>query len=266
MFDQILVTMIDTSLLLSGGAIVVLLYAANEIGFRIGLWRARHRPAHERDLAGIGTITTGMLGLLAFTLSLTINIAQNRFELRRGFVVQEANVIESAWLRSKLVAGDQGPKVTALVEAFARTQLAYVSSNSFDVEPELIARKAALQKQIWQAMLTITREQPSTSTSALATAVLEMFSVARTERFAFESRVPANMSWMLMAGSLLAIGAMGYHSGVSGSRQIVLTSLLLVMWAGGMVLVADLNRPRIGSVRVDPAPLAWIVQDFDQQQ
>ena len=49
-----------------------------------------------------------------------------------------------------------------------------------------------------------------------------------------------------MAGSLLAIGAMGYHLGVSGARQVVLTSLLLVMWAGGMVLIADLNRPASG--------------------
>ncbi len=100
----------------------------------------------------------------------------------------------------------------------------------------------------------------------LGAALIEMFNAAQTERFAFESRVPSNMSWMLMAGTLLAIGAMGYHSGVSQTRQIVLTSLLLVMWAGGMALVADLNRPRIGSVRVDPAPLVWVVRDFDQQR
>jgi hypothetical protein len=256
MLDQIIVTIIDISLVLFGAVIVVLLYAANEIGFRIGRWRARNCPAHDRDLNGIGTITAGMLGLLAFTLSLTINIAQNRFEFRRGLVVQEANAIEGAWLRSKLIMGEEGPVITTLIEAFAKVQLAYVSSDTFDVEPKLILQKTALEKQIWQAMETLSREQPSTSTAMLGAALIEMF----------ESRVPANMSWMLMAGSLLAIGAMGYHSGVSQTRQIVLTSLLLVMWAGGMALVADLNRPRIGSVRVDPAPLAWTVRDFDQQR
>jgi hypothetical protein len=101
MLDHIVVTMIEISLVLFGGVIVILLYVANEIGFRIGSWRARHRPARERDLIGIGTMTAGMLGLLAFTLSLTINIAQNRFEFRRGPVVQQANAIEAAWLRSK---------------------------------------------------------------------------------------------------------------------------------------------------------------------
>jgi hypothetical protein len=42
-------------------------------------------------------------------------------------------------------------------------------------EPELISRKEALQKQIWQAMQTITREQLSTSTSTLAAAALRIF-------------------------------------------------------------------------------------------
>ncbi len=97
------------------------------------------------------------------------------------------------------------------------------------MEPKLIAQKEALQTRIWQAVEAVVRTQPSASTSALAAAVIEMFNAAQTERFAFESRVPANMSWMLMGGSLLAIGAMGYHFGASGSRHLVLTSLPLVM-------------------------------------
>jgi hypothetical protein len=264
MIDRALDTLMDTSLLLFGVVVLALLYAANETGFHVGLWRARHRPAHERDLAGIGTITAGMLGLLAFTLGLTINIAQARFEARRNLVVQEANAISTAWLRSKLIASDEGPTITGLVEAFAKVELAYVSTDSFDAEPGLIARTNDLQAQMWQAAQTVARRDPSSITASLITALINMFDAAVAERFAFESRVPADLSWMLLAGSLLAIGAMGYHLGASGSRQVVLTALLLVMWAGGMVLIADLNRPRIGAIRVDPAPLIWTMQGFGQ--
>jgi hypothetical protein len=99
MFDGSLAMLTDRTLFLFGGVVLALLYSANETGYRIGLWRARQRSAHDRDLAGIGTITTGMLGLLAFALGLTINIAQSRFEARRGLVVNEANAIDTAWLR-----------------------------------------------------------------------------------------------------------------------------------------------------------------------
>lgn len=266
MLDRVLATLTDTSLLLFALLVLALLYAANEAGFHIGLWRGRHRPAHERDLAGIGTITAGMLGLLAFTLGLTINIAQGRFEARRTLVVQEANAISAAWMRSKLIAGDEGPTITAMVEAFGKVELAYVSSDSFAVEPALIARRVSLQRQIWQAAQSVARRDPSSMTTSLITALINMFEAAVAERFAFESRVPADLLGMLLAGSLIAIGAMGYHLGVSGSRQVVLTALLLVMWAGGMALIADLERPRIGAIRVDPAPLVWVVDGFDQER
>jgi hypothetical protein len=262
MLEHGLNSLIDFSLVLFGALVAAVLFASNEIGYRIGVHRAQRRAAGEHEHIGIGTITAGMLGLLAFTLSLTINIAQNRYEARRGLVLQEANSVQAAWLRSKLIGGERGPPVTTMIEEFAKVQLAYVSTDRFDAEAGLIARKTALEAQIWHAMQVLSREQPNNATSGLALALTEMFGAARAERFAFVSQVPAGMTWMLMAGSVLAIGALGYHLSASGSRHIVLTSLLLVMWAGGIVLIADLNRPRIGTIRVDPAPLKWTIDDF----
>lgn len=266
MIVHMLATLIDTSLILFGALILAALYAANEIGHYIGVRRGRRRPTQDRDLAGIGSITTGMLGLLAFALGLTINIAQARFETRRNLVAQEAGAISSAWMRSKLLPGEQGQAITARVEEFAKVELAFVSANTFDVEPALIARADDLQSQIWKIMRNVTQQNGSTLMLSESSALIDMFNAALMERFAFESQVPADLSWMLMAGSLLAIGAMGYHFGASGTRHMVMTSLLLVMWAGGMVLIADLNRPRIGAIRVDPSPLVWVIQGFVQPE
>jgi hypothetical protein len=262
MLEQALNSLIDFSLVLFGALVGAVLVASSEIGYRIGMYRAQRRPAGEQEHIGVGTITAGMLGLLAFTLSLTISSAQNRYEARRGLVLQEANSVQAAWLRSKLIGGERGPPVTAMIEEFAKVQLAYVSTDRVEDEAGLIARKTALEAQIWQAMQVLSREQPTNATSGLVLALIEMFGTARAERFAFASRVPASMAWMLMAGSVLAIGALGYHLRTSGSRHIVLTSLLLVMWAGGIVLIADLNLPRIGTINVDPAPLQWTIDDF----
>ena len=99
------------------------MFASNEIGYRIGAHRAQRRPAGEQEHIGIGTITAGMLGPLAFTLSLTINIAQSRYEARRGRVLQEANSVQAAWSRSRLIGGERGPPVTAMIELFAKVQL-----------------------------------------------------------------------------------------------------------------------------------------------
>src|SRR5277367_6399382 len=91
MLEQALNSLIDFSLVLFGALVAAALFASNEIGYRIGVHRTQRRPAGEQEHIGIGTITAGMLGLLAFTLSLTINVAQGRYEARRGLVLQEAN-------------------------------------------------------------------------------------------------------------------------------------------------------------------------------
>jgi hypothetical protein len=55
---------------------------------------------------------------------------------------------------------------------------------------------------------------------------------------------------------------MGYQFGLTGARHPILVSLVLVMWTGAMVLIIDLNRPRLGAIRVDPGPLLWTIQGF----
>jgi hypothetical protein len=262
MLEQALNSLIDFSLVLFGALVAAVLFASNEIGYRIGMYRAQRRPAGEQEHIGVGTITAGMLGLLAFTLSLTISSAQNRYEARRGLVLQEANSVQAAWLRSKLIGGERGPPVTAMIEEYAKVQLGYVSTDRVEDEAGLIARKTALEARIWHAMQALSRDPPTSTTAGLASALIEMFGAARAERFAFASQVPADMTWMLVAGSVLAIGALGYHLSASGRRHLVLTSLLLVMWAGCIVLIVDLDRPRIGAIRVDPAPLKWTIDDF----
>jgi hypothetical protein len=41
---------------------------------------------------------------------------------------------------------------------------------------------------------------------------------------------------------------------------MVLSMLLLVMWAGAIVSITDFSRPREGSLRVDVGPLEWTLQ------
>jgi hypothetical protein len=82
--------------LVLGVVSLALLALAYEAAFRLGVRRARRRQDRDNDRAGVGTIAAGMLGLLSFTLGLTINYAQERAEARRGLVVQEANAIGTA--------------------------------------------------------------------------------------------------------------------------------------------------------------------------
>ena len=235
------------------------------VGYHLGRWAVIKRPAKSGETSGVSTLTAGMLGLLAFTLSLSINFAQNRYEARRGLVLAEANAIGTAWLRTKLIDGDDGPPIAAKIEDYAKARLDFtVAASDADV-PALVARSNALRNDIWRIEQVVARRSANAVTVALVNALNDMFDSSTSQQFAYESRVPAQLSMALFYGALLTMGALGYQFGLSGKRQLVLSSLLLVMWSGGMMLMIELSQPRMGDIRVDAEPLVWVIQGFSEK-
>jgi hypothetical protein len=39
-------------------------------------------------------------------------------------------------------------------------------------------------------------------------------------------------------------------------------ALALIIFAGALTFVVDLNRPRVTAGRIDPAPLIWTIESF----
>jgi hypothetical protein len=238
---------------------------AIEGGYRLGRLAVIRRSAKSEDASGVSTLTAGMLGLLAFTLSLSIGFAQNRYEARRGLVLAEANAIGTAWLRTKLIDGDEGPAIAAKIEDFAKARLDFTIAASDADVPALVARTQALRDDIWRTVRVVAHRAPTPVTTALVNALNDMFDHAASQRFAYASSVPAELMLALYVGALLTIGALGYQFGLAGKRQVVLSSLLLLMWAGGMLLIIDLSQPRMGDIRVDAEPLVWTIEGFGQK-
>ncbi len=136
---------------------------AIEVGYRLGRLAVIKRSAKSEDASGVSTLTAGMLGLLAFTLSLSIGFAQNRYEARRGLVLAEANAIGTAWLRTKLIDGDEGPAIAAKIEDFAKVRLDFTDAVTDADVPALVARTQAVRTDIWQTVqvwLPIARRPP----------------------------------------------------------------------------------------------------------
>jgi hypothetical protein len=264
---DLIVTVTDRGLVPLGALILALLLLANEIGYRIGRWRAGRGLAKGRTAVGedtnIGMLTAGMLGLLAFTLGLTLSIAESRFEARRDQVVVEANAIGTAWLRASLLRGEAGPTMRRQIEDYARLRLDFLQAPPDP--PRLVAMNAATnaaQTSLWRIAEAAAARDPTPITASVVVALNDMFDAALAARYALESRVPSHIILLLLIGSLLAIGSAGMQLGLGPERHLVMSGLLMLMWTGGMLLIADLSRPRQGAIMLDPAPLVWTLQGF----
>ncbi len=261
--NAIFVWLLSASSLVLGLALLLILTLACEIGYRFGRRRGV-TLAKDADHTVTATLTSGMVGLLAFILGLTINFAENRYEARRDLVVTEANAIGAAWHRAKLVGGPEGDAISSLVRQYAQTRLDFTRAPPDRSLGDLNARTSEVTREILEQVGRAAGKAPTPITATLVTAIDEMFDSAQAQRFAFLDETPNAILDMMILGAFIAIGAMGYETGLRGPRQPVLTSLLLVMWAGGIVMTIDLNHPRLGAIHVDARPLEWTLQEIDE--
>jgi hypothetical protein len=256
--------LLDSNLLVVWVAIFALLAGAGECGFRLGRWRLarHHEEADDASRTGISTLTAGMFALLAFSLGLTINMAQDRFEARRDLVVQEANAIGTAWLRARMIAQPEGDAMAAMIEDYAKVRLDFTTAQRESDIPPLLERTNTLQNQIWRQASLLAQRKPDPVTTSVVMALNEMIDTSMSQRFTFASRAPLVLVLGVLFGSMLTAGAMGYLLGATGNRQGGLAVLALAMWAGGILIIVDFNHARLGGIRVDPAPLVWTIEGF----
>ncbi|MET0984926.1 MAG: hypothetical protein ABW034_05905 [Steroidobacteraceae bacterium] len=77
-----------------------------EIGYRLG---RRHRASgvDEARKSHVGALEAALLGLLALLLGFTFSMAVSRFDTRKSLVLEEANAIGVAHLRTRLIASPE---------------------------------------------------------------------------------------------------------------------------------------------------------------
>src|SRR5271169_1324783 len=218
MIVRLLKDVIDLGVGVFGLFVLALLAGAIELGFQVGRWRLARQPPPANEIAGVSTLIAGMLGLMAFTLALTISFAQDRFETRRHTTLAEANTIGTAWLGTGL-AGAPGKPIAALIEDYARARLAYLEAPTSDTAAASIARTNALRTRIWQGTLPPLEGMPAPLAGVFVNSLNDMFDANLAQRYAFESRVPTETELMLLVGAMLAVGALGYQIGLEGRRQ-----------------------------------------------
>ena len=81
--------------------VLVAMLAFAEIGYRLGL--RLHATNDVARKGQIGGVTGAVLGLLGLLLGFTFAMAVERYDTRRGLVVQEASAVGATYLRASLL-------------------------------------------------------------------------------------------------------------------------------------------------------------------
>jgi len=229
-----------------------------EIGFRIGRWYQDRTPGEQEGPTGM--IVGSILALLAFLLAVTMGMAADRFDARRAIVLAEANAIGTTFLRAGYLPEPASSQTRELLREYVPLRI--VVTDSIDVQSD-IERSNAILAQLW----TIAQDVAKTTdqgdlTSTYIESLNETIDLHESRITAANGRVPETIVLLLVIGSALSLGMVGYSAGLTKRRSLLSAAVLVIALGAVIMVVVDLDRPREGFIQVSQQPLIDLQQQI----
>ena len=243
-------------------AFVVVTLGCYEVGFRIGRWWQDRMPGEQEGPTGV--LVGAILGLMAFMLAVTMGMASDRFDARRGLVVQEANAIGRTYLEADYLPQPAADRIKELLREYLPLRIADTSDRA-QVQADFL-QSQDLHTEMWA----ITTEVAQSGylpdlVSSFGDSLAEIRSIHETRTVARDyARVPETVLWLLLVGSALSLGMVGYSAGLTGRRSVLSAGAMVLVLGAVLVLVIDLDRPQEGFLHVSQQALLDVQQSIGE--
>jgi len=224
----------------------------DELGFRLGRLRAS-QSLRESDNT-VGTLAGAQLGLLAFLLAFSFSIVAQRADVRRTLVLTEANAIGTTFLRAAMLPDAQAAPVRRLLREY--TDLRIRAANDGDVTRAL-DRSDQIHTELWKEAVTAAAADPrSVPTGLFVDALNSLIDVHASRVMATLGSRLSTAVWIVLFGvGFLSFFTIGYQNGLTAPSRSPVAVVLALVFGLTLWLVADLDRPGEGALRVSQAPL-----------
>jgi hypothetical protein len=229
----------------------------------MGLWvsariggsiRKRQRNVEEEGREDFDSIMAAILTLLSLIVGFSFSMAVNRYDQRKNYEEAEANAIGTEYVRADLLPTADAAKVRALLRNYLDQRVLFYNTSDNRQLQQIEATTAQLETELWSVVQAPAVAQP---TPVVALAVSGMNDVLNSQgytRAAWLYRMPGE-AWALMAVIAMFCNLMiGYGSHRVGAKGALFLVIPLVV-SVSFLLIADIDSPRGGIIRVHPVNL-----------
>ena len=211
-----------------------------------------------------GVIQGATLTLLGLIIGFTFSMALGRYDQRKNFEEEEANAIGTEYVRADVLPAADAAKVRALLLSYLDQRVLFYTARDEQKLEQINTETSRLQAQLWSAVVAPASAQP---TPLMALAVAGMNDVLNSQGYtqaAWWNRIPI-AAWALMMAiaicSTMLVG-IGAGTGKANSRLLVVLPLVVSI---AFFLIADIDSPRRGVIRVIPQNLLSLSQSLRAQ-
>jgi hypothetical protein len=236
-----------------------------ELGFRLG--RHWYPRSDDTRRGHFGSILGSLLGLLALLLSFTFAMSASRYDVRRQLVVADANALEGLYLQSSLLPDESRKTFKQLLRQYVdlRSKVALLRRNTSSAEAaEMSAQSEVLHAQMWKVVKDNAEANPPVkSADAMLKGLIDALAIHRGRMFAWESRVPDSIIWLLLFGCIAGASAIGLAGGLGNHRGLPARIIVTLLLCATIYVVFDLDRPQEGLIYISQSPMLHLQQILD---
>jgi FtsH-binding integral membrane protein len=220
----------------------------------------RRAPLSEEARENYNVVQGATLTLLALLIGFTLSMAVSRYDQRKNYEEEEANAIGTEYLRADLIGADAA-KTKALLARYLEARIEYYEDHDESALEANSRTTAALQTQLWDSVRQAAATQPTPITALAVAGMNDVLNTQGYTQAAWINRIPV-AAWVLMLIIAFFSNLMqGYGTrGKSGKR--VLMFVLPITVSLSLTLIADIDSPRGGLIRVAPQNLLSLQQSM----
>ena len=229
---------------------------------QLGAAVRRKQDAHGGQAPATFTlILTASLTLLGLIVGFTFSMAVSRYDQRKNYEAEEANAIGTEYVRTGLLPAADAAQARTLLRSYLDQRILLYHSGDEERRKEIRQRIAQLQQELWSVAQNAALAQPSALTALAAAGMNDVLNSQGYTQAAWWNRIPP-AAWLLMALIALLCNVMvGYATNEATPRTLLLLILPLLI-AIAFLLIADIDSPRGGVIRVSAQNLLSVAEQI----
>lgn len=250
--------LVDRPPILWGVALIALCAAA----FVGDLLRDKVRPVNGAERSDLDIVLTATLTLLGLLIGFSLSMAVNRYDQRKNFEAAETNAIATEYRRADLLSGPARTQVRELLSRYTDERIRFYQSGSVGTGATDDAL-LGMQSQLWSAVAKAGNAQRDPVVALAVSGMDEVFTSRGSTRAAWLNRIPM-AAWGLLGLTALVVNLLlGYRE---RRRDILVLTILPVVIATAFFLIADIESPGGGVIRVAPVNLVSLADAMHASQ
>lgn len=229
-------------------SLFLLMIFSSLIGNKIGNYIRLKKGIKSRP-----TETSGLLALLFFLLAFTFGMSGDRYDSRRKIVIEEANDIGTAILRSDLYPDSTRALFRKDFKDYVETRISFYEVGA---NPKEILKTDSLSQvissKLWKRASNLSKDPANlAATQQMIPALNAMIDITTSRLAGEKAKVPQSILIMLFFLALISAFYNGYSEGRKGRIDWLIQIGFCLLVSLVILFTLDLDRPRRGFVNLD---------------